>query len=126
MGLQPVVPTAQAAEIRAVGRTAIAVRDDAPLNRLRLALRHGEVFNPEKVLYGRLPGYRLSETGEAMARAAADWFAERRPVTHLVSSPLERAQQTAESLLAELAEIEQSLSEQEKIRRAEQSAERGV
>ena len=35
-------------------------------------------------------------------------------------------QQTAESLLAELADIEQSLSEQEKIRRAEQSAERGV
>ena len=32
-------------------------------------LRHGEVHNPEKVLYGRLPGYRLSETGEAMALA---------------------------------------------------------
>ena len=41
-------------------------------------------------------------------------------------SDQQRAQQTAESLLAELAEIEQSLSEQEKIRRAEQSAERGV
>lgn len=41
-------------------------------------------------------------------------------------SDRQRAQQTAESLLAELADIEQSLSEQEKIRRAEQSAERGV
>jgi broad specificity phosphatase PhoE len=57
-------------------------------------LRHGEVFNPEKVLYGRLPGYRLSETGEAMALAAAEWLADR-DVRHLVSSPLERAQQTA-------------------------------
>ena len=43
-----------------------------------------------------------------------------------VDSDRQRAQQTAESLLAELADIEQSLSEQEKIRRAEQSAERGV
>jgi broad specificity phosphatase PhoE len=57
-------------------------------------LRHGEVHNPEKILYGRLPGYRLSTTGEAMALAAAEWFAGR-DITQLVSSPLERAQQTA-------------------------------
>ncbi|NEK58211.1 histidine phosphatase family protein [Geodermatophilus sabuli] len=57
-------------------------------------LRHGEVHNPDKILYGRLPGYRLSETGEAMARAAAEWMAGR-GITHLVSSPLERARQTA-------------------------------
>jgi broad specificity phosphatase PhoE len=57
-------------------------------------LRHGEVHNPGKVLYGRLPGFRLSSTGEAMASAAAEWFAGK-DVTHLVSSPLERAQQTA-------------------------------
>ena len=31
-------------------------------------MRHGEVHNPEGVLYGRLPGYRLSERGAAMAR----------------------------------------------------------
>ena len=65
-------------------------------------LRHGEVHNPEKLLYGRLPGYRLSETGEAMAQAAAEWFADRRPITHLVSSPLERAQQTAAPIAAAL------------------------
>jgi broad specificity phosphatase PhoE len=57
-------------------------------------LRHGEVHNPEGVLYGRLPGYRLSTTGEAMALAAAEWFVGR-DVASLVSSPLERAQQTA-------------------------------
>jgi broad specificity phosphatase PhoE len=60
-------------------------------------LRHGEVHNPAKILYGRLPGYRLSTTGEAMALAAAEWFAGK-DVTHLVSSPLERAQQTAEPI----------------------------
>ena len=55
----------------------------------------------------------LAEKTKAYAAADAD-------------SDRQRAQQTAESLLAELADIEQSLSEQEKIRRAEQSAERGV
>jgi broad specificity phosphatase PhoE len=57
-------------------------------------LRHGEVHNPGKILYGRLPGFRLSTTGEAMALAAAEWF-QGRNIRHLVSSPLERAQQTA-------------------------------
>jgi broad specificity phosphatase PhoE len=60
-------------------------------------LRHGEVHNPEKILYGRLPGYRLSADGEAMADKAAAWFAGR-DVVRLVSSPLERARQTAQPL----------------------------
>jgi broad specificity phosphatase PhoE len=64
-------------------------------------LRHGEVFNPEKVLYGRLPGYRLSETGEAMALAAAEWLADK-SLTHVLSSPLERAQQTAAPIAGKL------------------------
>jgi broad specificity phosphatase PhoE len=58
-------------------------------------LRHGEVYNPDRVLYGRLPGFRLSELGERQALAAAEWLAQR-DVGYLVSSPLERAQQTAE------------------------------
>ena len=57
-------------------------------------LRHGEVDNPGGIVYGRLPGYHLSENGRAMAAAAADYFAER-PVVALFSSPLERAQETA-------------------------------
>jgi broad specificity phosphatase PhoE len=76
-------------------------------------LRHGEVHNPGKVLYGRLPGYRLSTTGEAMALAAAEWFTGRR-VTHLVSSPLERAQQTAAPVAEALSlpvEIDERLIE---------------
>ena len=62
-------------------------------------LRHGEVHNPDGVLYGRLPGFRLSDAGLGMADTAAAWFAGR-DVTHLVSSPLERAQQTAAPLAA--------------------------
>lgn len=62
-------------------------------------LRHGEVFNPGKVLYGRLPGFGLSEAGHAMADIAAQFLAQR-PLTYLVSSPLERAQQTAAPIAA--------------------------
>jgi broad specificity phosphatase PhoE len=62
-------------------------------------LRHGEVFNPDGVLYGRLPGYRLSELGERQAQAAAGWLAER-DIGYLVSSPLDRARQTAGPLAA--------------------------
>jgi broad specificity phosphatase PhoE len=62
-------------------------------------LRHGEVYNPDRVLYGRLPGYRLSELGIAQAEVAAQVLAQR-PIGYLVSSPLERAQQTAAPLAA--------------------------
>jgi broad specificity phosphatase PhoE len=63
-------------------------------------LRHGEVDNPDGVLYGRLPGYRLSDLGVAQAKVAAEFLAGR-PIGHIVSSPLERAKQTA----APLAEL---------------------
>jgi broad specificity phosphatase PhoE len=58
-------------------------------------LRHGEVYNPTKILYGRLPGYHLSELGVQMAKAAADSLAGH-DITRLVSSPLERALETAQ------------------------------
>ena len=64
-------------------------------------LRHGEVYNPDHVLYGRLPGFKLSELGERQAIAAADWLAGH-DVAHIVSSPLERAQQTAAPLADKL------------------------
>lgn len=57
-------------------------------------MRHGEVANPDGVLYGRLPGYHLSELGRQMAERVAEHLAER-DVTHVVASPLERAQETA-------------------------------
>lgn len=63
-------------------------------------LRHGEVYNPDKVLYGRLPGFRLSELGQQMAKAAGQALAKA-DVTHVVASPLERAQQTAEPISAQ-------------------------
>jgi len=64
-------------------------------------LRHGEVHNPHGVLYGRLPGYRLSELGHAMAERVAKHLAGT-DVVHVVSSPLERAQETAAPAAREL------------------------
>jgi broad specificity phosphatase PhoE len=63
-------------------------------------LRHGEVHNPNKILYGRLPGFHLSELGVQMAKAAAEALAAR-DVTYVVASPLERAQETAAPIAAE-------------------------
>jgi broad specificity phosphatase PhoE len=63
-------------------------------------VRHGEVDNPNGVLYGRLPDYHLSEAGRLMAKSAADFLAGR-DVTVIRSSPLERALETAEPIAAE-------------------------
>jgi broad specificity phosphatase PhoE len=63
-------------------------------------VRHGEVYNPGRVLYGRLPGYHLSETGRVMAKVAANFLAGR-DITVLRSSPLDRARETAEPIAAE-------------------------
>ena len=57
-------------------------------------LRHGEVHNPQGILYGRSTGYHLSERGRTMADRVADRIGDR-DITHVVSSPLERAQETA-------------------------------
>jgi broad specificity phosphatase PhoE len=60
-------------------------------------VRHGEVLNPSGVLYGRRPGYHLSDLGLAMAEKVGKTLAER-PVSHIATSPLERARETAAPL----------------------------
>lgn len=57
-------------------------------------LRHGEVFNPEGILYGRLPGFRLSENGRHQAELIATALTGA-DLAAVVASPLERAQETA-------------------------------
>jgi broad specificity phosphatase PhoE len=63
-------------------------------------IRHGEVYNPDKILYGRLPDFHLSELGRQMAKADAEALVDR-DVTYVVASPLERAQETAEPIAAQ-------------------------
>ena len=62
-------------------------------------VRHGEVHNPTGVLYGRLPGFHLSERGLQDAGRAAAFLADH-DVVHVVASPLTRAQGTAAPIAA--------------------------
>lgn len=62
-------------------------------------LRHGEVHNPEGILYGRRDGYHLSQLGQQMAQRVADEIGDR-DIVHLRTSPLERAQETLAPLAA--------------------------
>ncbi|CAO5230792.1 histidine phosphatase family protein [Frankia sp. AgKG'84/4] len=62
-------------------------------------VRHGEVFNPGKVLYGRLPGFGLSDKGQSQAKVTAEFLAGL-DVAAVVASPLDRAQQTAAPIAA--------------------------
>lgn len=60
-------------------------------------VRHGEVHNPDHLVYASLPGFGLSPAGEEQARAVARYLG-RQPVVGIWSSPLERALRTAEAI----------------------------
>jgi broad specificity phosphatase PhoE len=61
--------------------------------------RHGEVYNPDGILYGRLDGYHLSDRGKAQAEKVADALAGN-DIVLVVASPLQRAQETAAPIAA--------------------------
>ncbi len=62
-------------------------------------MRHGEVANPDGILYGRLPGFRLSDAGRAQAQKVAGTLADH-DITAVFASPLQRAQETATPIAA--------------------------
>lgn len=66
-------------------------------------VRHGEVHNPEAILYGRLPGYHLSETGRKQATSAGKSLADK-AIDAIYCSPLERAQETASLINSQRAD----------------------
>lgn len=66
----------------------------APTRTVVHLLRHGEVHNPGRILYGRLPDFHLSALGRQMALLAATHLGDH-DISHVISSPLERAQETA-------------------------------
>jgi broad specificity phosphatase PhoE len=68
-------------------------------------VRHGQVHNPEGVLYGRAAGYGLSELGRQMAERLGEYFADA-SLVHLVSSPLQRAQETMAPIAARHPDLE--------------------
>lgn len=62
-------------------------------------VRHGEVHNPEKILYGQQPGWRLSDRGNEMAAVIGEWSAKL-DLGAIHSSPLQRAQETVAPIIA--------------------------
>ena len=62
-------------------------------------LRHGEVENPNKILYGRQPGWYLSSRGQEMAATLGQW-SKSIDLGALHVSPLQRAQETAAPIAA--------------------------
>jgi broad specificity phosphatase PhoE len=61
-------------------------------------IRHGEVHNPEKILYGLQPGWKLSERGKKMAQVIAQW-SENLNIGAIHASPLQRAQETVAPII---------------------------
>ncbi len=72
----------------------------APVETIVHVLRHGEVHNPNGILYGRLPGFSLSVAGRAQAAAVARTLADH-DIALVIASPLQRAQETAEPIAAQ-------------------------
>jgi broad specificity phosphatase PhoE len=64
-------------------------------------IRHADVENPHKLLYGHLDGFQLSALGRAQAAALGDRLASA-DVRRIVHSPLARAVETAQLINARL------------------------
>jgi broad specificity phosphatase PhoE len=74
-------------------------------------VRHGRVHNPERLFYGRLPGFHLSKPGRDQAQLAAQALRDK-PIAALLSSPLLRARQTVEVIYGYHAEKPLSISQE--------------
>ncbi|KFI68168.1 histidine phosphatase family protein [Bifidobacterium magnum] len=78
-------------------------------------VRHGKVFNPDHLLYERLPDFHLSEQGVRMARATGRYIAQNPQINTAVavySSPLDRTRETAGEILTALNATRQARGEQ--------------
>ncbi len=64
-------------------------------------VRHGEVHNPKKIVYGRLPGFRLSTKGVLEVEQTANFLIDKN-ISTIYSSPLLRARQTAKIIQKKL------------------------
>jgi broad specificity phosphatase PhoE len=69
-----------------------------------VGVRHGEVHNPDGVIYSGLPGFGLSDLGRQQAIAVGEALRDV-PLTALYASPLDRAMETAQ-VVAELTGAE--------------------
>ncbi len=80
-------------------------------------VRHGEVYNPNHILYERLPDFHLSDRGRRMAQATARYIANNPQMTTVSAvycSPLDRTRETAQEILDAL-NIERANREQQSL-----------
>ena len=78
-------------------------------------VRHGEVHNPDHILYERLPGFHLSDRGRRMAGATARYLAaspQTNTAAAIYSSPLDRTRETAQAILTALNETRTARNEE--------------
>ncbi len=59
-----------------------------------VGIRHARVWNPQGLVYARLPGFHLSDDGRTAAEALSAALAAA-PIGAVYSSPLDRAKETA-------------------------------
>ena len=74
-------------------------------------IRHGEVKNPDGILYARLPNFGLTALGKKEAQMDAEFLKDKQ-ISAIYSSPLERTKQTAEIIQKELGLTEIYFSDQ--------------
>jgi broad specificity phosphatase PhoE len=80
-----------------------AGRAQGALIKTRLYLiRHADVENPHKLLYGHLDGFQLSSLGRVQSAAVGDRLRDE-DIRRIVHSPLARAVETAQLINARLA-----------------------
>ena len=73
-------------------------------------IRHGQVYNPDNIFYGRLPRFPLSETGKQQARCTAE-ILNGKSLSAVFSSPLLRARQTAKEILSHYPNLKLQITE---------------
>jgi broad specificity phosphatase PhoE len=64
-------------------------------------VRHGEVNNPDGIIYGRLSNFGLTQNGKNQSEKTAEFLADKH-IDAIYSSPLKRTKQTAEILQKKL------------------------
>src|SRR5258706_2000196 len=65
-------------------------------------VRHGDIQNPQQIVYCRLPGIPLSDLGKQEAHTNALYLKDKQ-ISGIFSSPLERCAETAQILSQELS-----------------------
>ena len=77
-------------------------------------VRHGEVFNPKQIIYGKIPGYFLSDKGCQDIKNTAEKLGENGPFELIYASPMDRTRQSAEiisSIVGSTIEVEPRITE---------------